>query len=436
MEHREAFYKAIAEKRNKNYNTVSLTREKYAEIISRIDFLQENPHIKKYRKDYRILKKYTVLTISVNDIHVRKLFKKGTSLRFVSVDEVYDEIHSIHRLRGHAGRNIVMKELDTKFANITGEEVQIYINMCANWINMSPYEAYNGRKPSMGISATNLPKEILKLLETEEQLSGALHVNTDDLDENNFSANEDYDRNLEDIWQYEDEEAEFEKRFDVQDESKSALVCVSCSKQTSGAHICRKCSKPCHAIAPCSVPEFENNNEGYGVAVLCQLCSRTTNIYAARSKAKRSQEMQAQRMLRNSAKRFKPIAVGKTVMVPVPEVDRGRTDFRNITAVVMEVDEHAMYKLGTTSGILKQRYTRTQFMSCPAQFLQAEDVPNNEVSLREVANANSLGSGQGFFKCNCLKNVKFVQRALQVIAGNHFLNDPNDETFIESITKT
>ena len=45
-------------------------------------------------------------------------------------------------------------------------------------------------------------------------------------------------------------------------------------------------------------------------------------------------------------------------MVPIPLIDRGRAEFTNLKAVVIEVEESGMYKLGLVHGILKQLYAR------------------------------------------------------------------------------
>jgi len=37
--------------------------------------------------------------------------------------------------------------------------------------------------------------------------------------------------------------------------------------------------------------------------------------------------------------------------------------------------------------------------------LAVEAVPNKNITFRSVATAQSLGTGQGFFKCACTKNV-------------------------------
>ena len=135
---------------------------------------------------------------------------------------------------------------------------------------------------------------------------------------------------------------------------------------------------------------------------LCYLCDRKQEITAERDGARRKQHDQAQQMQLVSTMRFKKAEVGDTVMVPIPLVDRGRAEFTNAKAVVLKIDESGTYKLGTRHGILKQLYTRNQFNPCEQQFLSIDDVPQErEISLREAANADSMGHGQGFIKCTC-----------------------------------
>ena len=89
-------------------------------------------------------------------------------------------------------------------------------------------------------------------------------------------------------------------------------------------------------------------------------------------------------------------------MVPIPDVDRGRADLRNIKAIVKKVNGDGMYELGTEFGTLEQLYSRNQFAPTLENFMCLSDVPTNcNISLREAARKNSIGLGQGFFKCNC-----------------------------------
>jgi acetaldehyde dehydrogenase (acetylating) len=50
------------------------------------------------------------------------------------------------------------------------------------------------------------------------------------------------------------------------------LKCVTCEKETSGAHSCRICKLTCHAISPCCITVV-NEEEGFGKNVICQKCS-------------------------------------------------------------------------------------------------------------------------------------------------------------------
>ena len=85
-------------------------------------------------------------------------------------------------------------------------------------------------------------------------------------------------------------------------------------------------------------------------------------------------------------------------MVPVPGVYRGMAEFPNIKAVVMSVEQYGLYKIGTKHGVLQRMYVRNQFAPCTEKFLNVEDVTANEVSVREVARLDSLGTGQGYVK--------------------------------------
>ena len=100
-------------------------------------------------------------------------------------------------------------------------------------------------------------------------------------------------------------------------------------------------------------------------------------------------------------KKFPPASLGDTVRVPIPDVDKGRGDPRNVLAVVMNVTEDGFYRLGTERGILNQLYARSQFSVCQKGLLKVEDVPGHEIPLRSAATAQSTGTGQGFLRCMC-----------------------------------
>ena len=138
--------------------------------------------------------------------------------------------------------------------------------------------------------------------------------------------------------------------------------------------------------------------------ILCQLCKKQGQIIAQRQGAKRKQQDQAEKMLERSAKRFKEAQVGDTVLVPIPDLDRGRCEYPNLKGIILEMHPNgSMWKIGCKSGVLDQWYSRNQFQPTLEKFMNVEDVDiEKEVSIR----AESIGGGQGCFLCNCTGNCK------------------------------
>jgi hypothetical protein len=61
---------------------------------------------------------------------------------------------------------------------------------------------------------------------------------------------------------------------------------------------------------------------------------------------------QATRMRNLSERILSDVDIGTNVLIPIPNVDRGKGDPRNVLAVVINKDELG-YKLGTKSGTLR-----------------------------------------------------------------------------------
>ena len=75
---------------------------------------------------------------------------------------------------------------------------------------------------------------------------------------------------------------------------------------------------------------------------------------------------------------------GDTVAVPVPMVDRGRGDARNILGVIVNRERDTdIYTIAVKSGVLKGGYSRNKFDLCPQRLLSMADVNlEKHVSLR------------------------------------------------------
>lgn len=158
--------------------------------------------------------------------------------------------------------------------------------------------------------------------------------------------------------------------------------CVACQDPTSGDVRCSSCKHPVHNSDGCArKPE--------GGLLVCVLCDRSAAILENRHGAKRHMQEQAEVMLQSASKRlYQPVAVGTNVTVPIPNVDRGRADPRNLLAVVVEED-NGFYRLRTKSGLLQRSYTRSEIQPCSQQFFPAAAVPpgSTEISLRTAVGA-------------------------------------------------
>lgn len=100
---------------------------------------------------------------------------------------------------------------------------------------------------------------------------------------------------------------------------------------------------------------------------------------------------------------------GDNVTVPIPLVDRGRGDPRNIMGIIIDRDSNDLYRIAVRGGILKGKYARNQFDLCAQKLLNYHDVSQEtEVGLRTAVQLESKNGGQGFVKCNCAGSNRCV----------------------------
>ena len=170
-------------------------------------------------------------------------------------------------------------------------------------------------------------------------------------------------------------------------------MCVVCKLVSSDAHSCPSCHQSIHTI--CGQPV--DGMEGYGCPVWCMTCllqQRTNTIDEGRGAAKRGQERQALRMVKQSNKRLKLFDVGENVLIP------------NLPGVVLSHTGDGCYQIGTAAGRLEKQYTAGQFDLSLSYFMASDDVPNKTVTLREAVLQSSLGRYRQFFSCTggCVTN--------------------------------
>ena len=96
---------------------------------------------------------------------------------------------------------------------------------------------------------------------------------------------------------------------------------------------------------------------------------------------------------------------GDNVALPVPAVDRGKCDPKNMLGVIIAKTADENFKIGVKAGTLKGTYSRNSFALCARKHISPDDIPNKSVSLREATKILPSG-GQGFFHCECKKSGK------------------------------
>jgi len=132
------------------------------------------------------------------------------------------------------------------------------------------------------------------------------------------------------------------------------------------------------------------------------LVGDSAQITANRKRARSSLLRQAEKMLKRSRVVNAPGDVGDNVTVPVPLVDRGRGDPRNLLGIILDRDENEMYRIAVRAGILTGKYSRNQFDLCSQKLLTDKEVRlDREVVLRTAVTDESTCGGQGFVRCNC-----------------------------------
>ncbi|XP_071104316.1 uncharacterized protein [Haliotis cracherodii] len=125
-------------------------------------------------------------------------------------------------------------------------------------------------------------------------------------------------------------------------------------------------------------------------------------ITLKRKQPNEAQMQLAERMVKRSKRVLSSMHNGDNATVPMPHVDLGRSDPRNIKGVVIECSDNDLYTIAVKGGILNGKFSRNQFDVCATALYSIEDVVTDKnMSLRQAVQFESNCGGQGFTRCNC-----------------------------------
>jgi hypothetical protein len=119
------------------------------------------------------------------------------------------------------------------------------------------------------------------------------------------------------------------------------------------------------------------------------------DIKCVRKRALSGQQVQADSLTKNTKTKLTVLSKGDNVIIPIPSIDRGPVDERNTKGVVMNVNEHGGYKIGTKVGQIKGYMSRNRVQFFANATLDVSEVPVSDMSVREIVS-----------KILCIVNVR------------------------------
>lgn len=287
-----------------------------------------------------------------------------------------------------------------------------------NLNNRSPFEVMFGQKPLVGLQKTSLPNDVMRKLETEEELAGLLanttppHGETDDDDTDFVPQMSPIDDS-----RLSPQAAGPSSREDAEHESVSAAIAHLRATQTKARSDTDNEDEEetdfegslASQMSPVN-DSWSSTNADDGVApstreddaiseTVDPLTTHVALINTRREEARKGQDKSRSEMLRRTKQRLSPFQVGDAVLIPVSEFDRGRLDSRNIPGVVVEVTPRETYRIGTEHGTVNTTFSRSELLKDDSNIVR--DVNPELMSVRHLAGLHSAHGGQGFSKCSC-----------------------------------
>ena len=253
-----------------------------------------------------------------------------------------------------------------------------------NLNNRTPLEVFCGRKKTSGLERTCLPKDVIAMLEKEEdllevlsrmQVAGGQCVEPEvAVDESDKAAPEEATRV---------EPADGNDGLSESGEAATSSTTLELGLQNST----ETDAEVVGAVggATTSSTAFEDH-----ASILTQ----------CRQDAREGQEKSRAEMLRTTRDKLVPLMQDDCVLVPVSEFDRGRLDCRNVPGVVLKV-HNDLYQVGTKHGIINTMFSRNQIIEADFQIVTADQVKDTALPMRTIAQLHSRHGGQGFKKCSC-----------------------------------
>ena len=128
--HRASFNENIAKMQEAvSKNSKFLTRADHDRKVARLLALN-NVEEKATLSDMNLTRSLAVLNIESNGNLVQKLVKRGTNLRLIPVEDLFDVLMFEHGVTEHGGRDIMHDKTSKKYANVTVVIIKAFLQSC------------------------------------------------------------------------------------------------------------------------------------------------------------------------------------------------------------------------------------------------------------------------------------------------------------------
>ncbi|KAI1717003.1 KRAB-A domain-containing protein 2 [Ditylenchus destructor] len=95
----------------------------YDSILAALTKIRNGEKLEHHSTEQNYVRRYSI----VSSNGVEKLFKGNQEV--VKQEQAFNILHSLHHRRGHAGRDIMFKEL-SRYFGLTRQIVQLYLSLC------------------------------------------------------------------------------------------------------------------------------------------------------------------------------------------------------------------------------------------------------------------------------------------------------------------
>lgn len=116
--------------RKKSNSVYLMNRERYQEFIREVKEIKRKK-IKSF-EDYRMLANYDIVEFNDKEklIKPKDDFPNSSVKFYVSTDDLFGVLHTMHLLLNHADKDTMDREIKTKYCNVSKEVIKLYLPFC------------------------------------------------------------------------------------------------------------------------------------------------------------------------------------------------------------------------------------------------------------------------------------------------------------------